>query len=62
MDKFAGEVLGAIAAGVFLQIAVFLVAWGSMRERVNTHERRITKVETKVEGLALDFAAMKGER
>jgi hypothetical protein len=62
VDKFAGEVLGAIAAGVFLQIAVFLVAWGSMRERVNTHERRIEKTENKVEALSLDLAALKGER
>ena len=55
------EIVGAIAAAAVVQIAVFLVAWGTIRERVNTHERRIGKVENEVDDLRLKFAAMKGE-
>ena len=59
-----GEIAAAVIGGLFviganaLTLSFFL---GGLKERVRSHGERIEKLETKVDGIALNFAAMKGE-
>lgn len=56
------EVIGAVALATLANIGSLAYFLGGMKERVRSHGERIEKLETKVDGLSLDFAAMKGER
>lgn len=59
-EVVAALIGGAVVVGTNALILAFYL--GGLKERVNSHGDRILSLETKVDGLTVDFAAMKGER